>query len=106
MSFNPNERLVMSPAFRERRAALLYISAPLLVELFTAGEHRYEVIEHPIPDDAQVIGAEYNAVYDRWELALASATFAPVPEFARLPELPAIIVHDRRPVESAKAVAP
>jgi hypothetical protein len=46
------------------------------------------VTHDPIPDDAEAVGARYDAVRDLWEIALESRAFAAVGEGRAYPVLP------------------
>lgn len=75
-----------------RRRAILVVSAQIIVNLLKPGEHHYAVIGNALPEDARVVGAEYDALHDHWRVAVESETFDPVADYERLPELPSVVM--------------
>lgn len=73
-----------------RRRAVLQIDGQFLIDIFKEGEDlRCYKVTKGIPTDAKIAGAEYNSVYDRWEIAIESESFEEVPPWETLPILPA-----------------
>ena len=74
---------------KSRRIAVLQITGDLVVDMFQAGPRRveYSVVDHPLPADAKIVGAYFNAAHDRVELAFESEEFAELPEGGAAPVL-------------------
>lgn len=55
---------------RERHRAILEFDPELLVALFKPGRRTYEVTEDAIPDGAHVVGVQFDAMRDVWQILL------------------------------------
>lgn len=69
----------------ERKQARLAMTPELL---FAMGSGRLEVISNPLPDDAVMVGAGFDAVAQYFFVVVESATFASVRFGDPLPLLP------------------
>jgi len=70
-----------------KRIRILQISGELLLQMFTAGDHSvgYRVVHNAIPDDAELVGAEFvkeslGRPLKVLELHITSESFPPVEE--------------------------
>lgn len=75
-----------------RRRAVVQISAQVLIMMLTGqtAPRYYTVSKNPLPDDVKVVGARYDALYDRWEIAIESEQLPEVPESETLPIWPQV----------------
>ena len=71
-----------------RRRAVLLVDADSLLDLFKAGHREYTVTEHAIPEDAKVVGAQYDPLAGEFRLLVESASFEPCPISVIPPILP------------------
>jgi hypothetical protein len=79
----------MAEVATQRRAVLL-VTGRFLTEFFRNGRRgRYE-ITHGIPKDGVVVGAHYDSLRDRWEIAIESDSYPQIAEGCELPRLPPV----------------
>lgn len=86
----------------ERRVKVLRISIPMLPLLLLKGS-RWELVEHPLPADAEVVASrlEHHDVDPRHAtlvLTVTSAEFPEAPESRPIPEMEPPVFHDPRPI--------
>lgn len=73
-----------------RRLQRLWITDVFLLDLFRAGERpAYEVKQHALPTDVELVHVRFDPAYERVELLISSATFPEVEEGVLPPLLPA-----------------
>ena len=78
----------------ERRIAKLLFSGQMLIEFLKTGERPGKmIVERGLPADAEIVGANYDAIMDRWEIGVRSETFDVVPIECEPPTLSAIVIH-------------
>lgn len=70
-----------------RRIATIQLTAEILLEFCKSGKKTLTV-ESDIPQDAVVVGANYNAAWDAWELAFTSPSLNEVKTSSLIPILP------------------
>lgn len=70
----------------ERRMALMRISPQFLIDMCKPGRHGWKVMDG-LPSDAVVLDVSFDHERRCFALAVASATFAPVPDGLRLPDV-------------------
>lgn len=85
-----------------RQVAYLRLTSEFFRSLFTAGLKRpYEIIQNALPDDAEIVGADYDAFNGTLRVAFRSEKFAPVEEGAVVTEMDRPVIqtfHEREPL--------
>lgn len=71
---------------KDRKIAELHVTGELLVELFREGTKHYKVL-HGLPDDAEIVEADYNKDTYVVNLLIHSDQFPVVPEGGKPPKL-------------------
>jgi len=78
-----------------RRIAVVRISAEFLLEFCKdRGSRTLRVSGNALPDDVRAVGAAYDPMYDLWELAVTSESFAEVDPAVMPPILDSPIWHE------------
>lgn len=73
----------------ERRLAFLTVY-PEFIALFGPPSDQYLLcVENPLPDDAEVVAAQWDPARGLYDFTVASASFEPVPPTDKVPELAA-----------------
>lgn len=86
-----SERPGWSVTPRSRRLAEIRINDEGFLKLFLPGL-TYRVESDPYPEDAHIVGVEYDFVAQGWRVFVESETFDEVPEAVMPPILPAPVL--------------
>ena len=79
---------------KRSRMRVLYVAPEMLASMLSAPGRYFEVIEHTLPRDAEVIGADFDIRRRAFALAICSMEYEPVPAGQEAPECETPVIRE------------